>query len=188
MNNVSFQGHTTLVFNPQKYNEVLPLTLRTSRNLKPSNHYSIRPNYEYTSNSLDNNMIVLVRNENTGFLKFVPITNNNEKILNEISSKVEEIIKMSKNRMEKLTAWIIGGNSIDSKSGSLMIKTLNKIADILCDNPNIDTSILAGSKKIEENIVIHPSRKNFEIFLEKEKGTNLEDVFDIVELNNTDII
>ena len=87
-----------------------------------------------------------------------------------------------------MTAWIIGGNPIQSQRGTLMVETLNKIANILCDKPNIDTSILAGSKNIQENLVILPHRNDFELILEKEKGTKLEDIFDIVELNNTDII
>lgn len=188
MDTLSFQGHTTLICNPKKYNEVFQSSVRRSRDLKPLNKQCIRPNYEYTSSSLDNNMIVIVRDDKKGFLKFVPITANNENILNDIAKKVDELLNASKEGIQNMTAWIIGGNPIQSQRGTLMVETLNKIANILCDKPNIDTSILAGSKNIQENLVILPHRNDFELILEKEKGTKLEDIFDIVELNNTDII
>ena len=188
MSNVSFQGHTNLVYNPKIYNEAFQRTVRKSRDLKPFNQYCLRPNYEYTSSSVDNNMIVIVRNEKKGFLKFVPITGDNEGVIKEIADRVDNFVKLAKEGCENMTAWIIGGEPVNSKNGTSMIKTLNKIADVLCDRPNIDTSILAGGKKAQENLVIYPRSHNIELVLEKEKGTNLEDVFDIVELNNTDII
>ena len=107
-------------------------------------------------------------------------------IIDEIALKVEELKKLAKG---KLTAWIIGGENIKSANGENTINTVNKIAGIICDRPDIDASILAGSKSGEEKIVLHTLSGQLEIILDKSlnKQHNLEDYFDIVELNNTDL-
>ena len=184
MNNVSFQGHTNLIFDPKRYDNISFKISRLSKNLDPTKKGRLIRGQIYTTNVNDNKFIVIIKGDNDGFVKYIPTKGNIDNLLSQIVLKIDDLKIKSKNA---LTAWIIGGSKIDATNGENTSATLTKIADILCDKPQIETSILAGIKKPEEHIIIHGRKDNLDITLEKPKNTNLEDSFDIVELNNTDI-
>lgn len=194
MNNISFQGRSTLVLNPKAYDKARELTSGAYRHLRMDNNCRLINGKIYTSKADAQNLAVIVRNEKDGILKFVPTKGEIQQVLDEISKKVDTLKAASKG---KLTAWIIGGEAIKSPNGGKTVDAVNKIADIICDRPDIDTSILAGSLKGEEKIVLHTRTNLLEIILDKfvngktpkskldEK--DLSKYFDIVELNNTDV-
>ena len=195
MNNISFQGHTYLSLNPDTYDKALLITSNTYRHLTNANKCKLTNGKIYTSMTKAQDLAVIVRNEKDGIIKHVPINGKIQKIIDEIAQKIEELKSMSNG---KLTAWIIGGENIKSPYGERTIKTVNKIADLICDRPDMDTSILAGSKSGEERFVLHPKKDQLEIILDKTLNVNpkkqqsleenLEKYYDIVELNNTDLL
>ena len=182
--NISFQGHTYLELNPHKFSNVISDINRCSRNLGIDNKCNLSNGKLFAATPDILNYAVIVRNHKNGFLKYVPLKENLSSVIDEIALKVDKLRESSK---DKLTAWIIGGDRIDGKLGEKSVNTLNKIADVLCDKPDIDASILAGTKN-RENIVIHTLNNVLEMTLEKPKKSSLEDMFDIVEINNTEII
>ena len=193
-NNISFQGHSYLVLNPKAYDKAREITSGAYRHLRTDNNCKLTNGKIFTSEADAQNLAVIVRNEKDGILKFVPTKGEIQQMLDDISKKVEELKATAKG---KLTAWIIGGEGIKSPNGEKTIDTLNKVANIICDRPDIDTSILAGSLKGEDKIVLHTKNNFLEIILDKffnlKSGktkpdeTDLGKYFDIVELNNTDI-
>ncbi len=194
MDNISFQGHSFLVLNPKAYDKAREITSGAYRHLGLGNNCKLTNGKVFTSEAGAQNLAVIVRNEKDGILKFVPINGKIQHVLDEISKKVEELQTMAKG---KLTAWIIGGEAIKSVNGERTINAVNKLAEIICDRPDIDTSILAGSLKGEEKIVLHTKNNFLEIVLDKFVNPKacqnkpdeayLSRYFDIVELNNTDI-
>lgn len=199
MNSINFQGKTTLVMDPKKLKESESLLrrkygyFRNSSDRLCENQFSDSHNRIITSGNLycikpDNkNISVILHNHDNvkGIMKYIPINKDYSEQLLDLLNNTEKMLKTSK---EKLTAWIIGGDSVNNVFGNKTIKALNDIADILCDNPNIDTSILVGTKNSSEKVLVHANKSKFDITLEAKKNTNLEDLFDIVELNNTEII
>jgi hypothetical protein len=182
MNNISFQGRTHLALNPQKYSEIVNKT--KTRALNPQTNCKLSNCKVFTLNSDVDNLAVIVHGERDGFTKFVPTSISGNNAIKDIMLKTGELLKTSK---ENLTAWIIGGDKINGKLGNGTVEALNKIADILCDKPNIDASILVGFKK-PETVIVHPLLDKIELTMNKPKETDLENIFDIVELNNTKII
>ena len=77
-------------------------------------------------------------------LNHIPLNGKIQQTIDEIAGKVEELKSAAKG---KLTAWIIGGESVKNPNGEKTVEAVNKVADIICDRPDIDTSILAGSLK-----------------------------------------
>lgn len=194
MNNISFQGHSSLILNPKAYDKARIATSNAYRHLTSANNCKLTNGKVFTSKADAQNLAVIIRNEKDGIIKHVPVNGRIQKVIDEISQKVDELKAMSKG---KLTAWIIGGENIESANGGKTIEAVNKIADVICDRPDIDTSILAGSKTGEDRIVLHTLNNQLEITLDKFVKLNpetkkpvmsdLEKYFDIVELNNTDL-
>ena len=195
MNNISFQGHTYLFLNPKAYDKARATTSNTYRHLYNNNKCKLTNGKVYTSVADAQNLAVIVRNDKDGIIKHVPINGRIEEIIDEIAQKIDDLKAMSKG---KLTAWIIGGENIGSPNGDKTIKAVNKIADLICDRPDIDTSILAGSKSGEDKIVLHTTKDRLDITLDKilndtpktkqAAEEDLEKYFDIVELNNTELL
>ena len=185
MNNVSFQGHTNLMFSPNKFREIAEITERRSRNLRPDNKCIIRNGQIYTAQTYADNILVFLRNEEGGILKFIPTNAEMKNKLAELNKALDDMLATSK---AKLTAWIIGGSKIDSKNGENTIITLNKVANVLCDRQDIDTSILVGTKDFKDkNLIFHSLKDNLELTIEAPKGSKPEDIFEIVETNKTNI-
>lgn len=185
MNNISFQGRTNLYLKIPNYNEVSNNTKNVYRHLTMKNKTIISNGKTYTTSIPADTMAVIVRNEKEGFLKLIPVNSKIENIINEIATKTDDLFNKSK---EKLTAWIIGGTPINSKTGEKTTRNLNELAEVLCDRPDIDTSILVGSKNREEEVILHPLENLLEIMLENPKNNSLENMFDIIELNNVNVI
>lgn len=185
MINISFQGRTNLYLKIPNYNEISSNTKNVYRHLTNRNKAVLSNGKTYTSSIPADTMAIIVRNEKEGFLKLIPINSKIENMLDEIALKTDDLFKKSK---EKLTAWIIGGTPINSKTGEQTTKNLDKLAEVLCDRPDMDTSILVGSKNREEEVILHPLENLFEIILENPKNNSLENMFDIVELNNVNVI
>lgn len=180
MNNVSFQGRTNILLSPDAYDTVSRVTNATYRHLTPGNRCNLTNGKVFTSSADTENLLVLVRNENTGFLKHVPINEKIQKFVDEIALRIED---MKAGANEKLTAWIIGGNDYVHDNGKT-ITALNKLAEVMCDKPDIDTSILTGMEKAREDIVIHTRKGITELTFAKKPDADLENHFNIVELNN----
>lgn len=195
MNNINFQGRSNLILNPDAYDKARVATSNAYRHLSHANNCKLTNGKVFTSKADAQNLAVIVRNEKDGIIKHVPVNGRIQKVIDEIAQKVDELKAMSKG---KLTAWIIGGENIESGNGGKTIEAVNKIADVICDRPDIDASILAGSKTGEDKIILHTLNDKLEITLDKfvklnpetkkPAITDLEELFDIVELNNTDIL
>lgn len=192
MNNVSFQGRTTLVLSPERWEEAIKATHKAGRNLSAKNRSHLANGTTYTATANATDIIVTIGGKNTGILKHIPVVKDAEVAIGELIEAIDVLREKVKG---KLTAWIIGGDRCDGVHGNKTIQRLNELADELCDKPDIDTSILVGSKTGEDKFFIHPLAGKLEIGLDKNpkaiKDPNLsaeeklENFFDIVELNNT---
>lgn len=184
MNNVSFQGKTNLVFNNYAYEKALAKRADngiTYLNLRPTQNCNV---YNGRESALDLNetpgISVLLLKDKGGIF----FHNAQNKIM-EIVSTIENMQKTAK---ENLTAWIIGG-----KNDSQTVINVNSLAEVLCDRTDIDTSIIAGKKQtLVPNLTIHPTVGKLDLSFSMPNAntkldTNLENYFDIVELNNTTI-
>ena len=195
MNNISFQGHSTLILSPKKYDAASEAATRIGRHLSEKSKCRLSNGKIFTSEADASKLAVLVRNEKDGILKHISINDTNiEDTLNNIAKSIDTLKQKAKG---KLTAWIIGGDAIDGINGDRTVKTLNKAADVLCDRPDIDTSILVGSKSGDDRIFLHTFNGELEVGLDKNPKPlhnmkapieeKMEKYFDIVELNNTDV-
>lgn len=185
MNNISFQGRTNLIFDNKIYDRAIA---------KRHNYASIDLNRRPTDNcrifrskysALDVNEtqdvgVLLLGDKKDGIF----FQNASEKILDILDS----IKEMQKNATENLTAWIIGG-----KNNSQTTQEVNTLAEILCDRADIDASIIAGKKQqLVPNMTFHPVAgkldMSFSMPLAKTQiSKDLENYYEIVELNNTTI-
>lgn len=188
MNNISFGGKTDFIVSPNAYKKVANSTRIACTNLHIGHDCKLNKHKLCTIKTDPENITVIMKSKHDGFFKYVPIGETAQKVINDISAKMEKLQNSDKG--ESLTAWILGGTKIEGKHGSKVIQTLNKIADLICDKPNIDTSILVGSKTGEEMFVVRANVNKFRVALDKKINpknsidTELEKIFDIVELNN----
>lgn len=194
MNNISFQGHSTLVISQKSYNKAEELATRAGRRIISSSKCRLSNGKVFTANPDAGSIAVIVRNANDGFLKNIPVNKEPEGIIGEIANAIDALKAKAKG---KLTAWIIGGDNVNGANGDKTIKTLGSIADELCDRPDIDTSILVGSKSGDDKVFLHTFNNELEVGLNKDPKAiknphipneeKMENYFDIVELNNTDL-
>lgn len=194
MNNVSFQGHSTLILSSKLYEEASDVSKQAYRKLSTSNRCNLTNGKVFDSFADAGTLAVVVRNEKTGVLKHVPTSGNCESLIENILEAVDYLKKTAKG---KLTAWIIGGDSVNGAGGNDTVKTLDKVAGAICDRTDIDTSILVGSKSGEDKFFLHTLNGELEVGLDKNPRAirqsklpieeKLENYFDIVELNNTDV-
>lgn len=192
MNNISFQGKTDFIVSPNAYNRVAAKTRQTYKNFLKIHNSKLYNNQVCTIKTDPENITVIMRNEKDSFFKYVPINEEGQQnILEELAVSAEKLENSAKK--DKVTAWIVGGTKIDGKHGNKVVETLNRIAELICDKANIDTSILVGSKTGEEMFVLRPQVKQLRFALDKKinpknsLNTELENIFDVVELNNTSL-
>lgn len=192
-NNISFQGKSILYANPKKFKELVNTADVQRRTIRSNAKTNVINKWKpYQLQLSPDNLLVVLNSDKGGCVTHVPINRRSDEILSGLCDKVEEFAKKTKN---KLTAWIIGGDSVNGANGTRTIETLDDIADIVCDKPNIDASILVGAKKGQENFAVNARNNEIEITLDKaiklDKNTtpeeNLEQIFDIAELNNTEL-
>ena len=187
MDKISFQGQSQLLFSPKIYNTCLE---KTEGAYKHISHEVTRqvPRFSlYTAETSSDNLILYMGNEKNGLLTTVSTVDTNPEFLENIEHQATNMLKKAK---EKLTVWIIGGDKIKSENGSNMVRTVNEIADILCDKPNIDASILAGGNDKVNKAAFKLSNGKLNVVIGNDvKAENiceeeLSKHFDIVELSN----
>lgn len=183
MNNISFQGKTNVIFNNSLYDKVVTRQtggVFTDLNLSISKNYKIHNarRTAYNPNETTEPAVLLLNEKGGVFF------HNAEYKIPEIFKHIEKLKTTAKN---KLTAWIIGG-----KCGEETTRKVNTIAEVLCDRPDIDTSIIAGQKSTAPNLTIYPTTEKLDITIDlpKKEGCidDLENYFEIFELNNTEFI
>ena len=193
MNNISFQGKSIIYPNPQRFKEIVNNTEVQRRTIKSTAKTNVINKWKaYQVELSPENLVVVLNSEKGGCVTHIPTNNRNENILSELCDKIDEFTKKAKNN---ITAWIIGGDSVNGANGTKTIETLDDIADIVCDKPNIDASILVGAKKGQENCALYTRNNEIELTFDKpiklDKNAspeeNLEQIFDITELNNTEL-
>ena len=193
MNNVSFQGKSIIYPNPEKFKKILnnpEVERRTIRSTASTNLIGKWKPYQIELSP--DKLLVILSSEKDGCVTHIPTNQRNEALLTHLCDKIDEFTRKTKS---KITAWIIGGDNINGANGTKTIKTLDDIADIVCDQPNIDASILVGAKKGQQHCIINTKKNELEITLDKpielDKNAspeeNLEQIFDITELNNTEL-
>ncbi len=191
MNNISFQGRTELCLSPTAYKKVERTVRSTSRFLDQNSDCKISNSKVCALTTIPDYLTVIMKNENDGFLRFVPLLENPEEVLLDISKRINKLKKTAKR--DNLTAWILGGTRIEGKQGNKIVHTLNQVADLICDRPDIETSILIGSNTGEETYIIRSGVNQLKLALERKMNPHnkvlqeLENNFDIVELNNTEL-
>lgn len=192
MNNISFQGKTTLCISPNAYRRVTEKARSTYSELNKKSNCMLRSNKTFLIDTDPEALTVIVKNNDNGFLKYLPVKKDITEIINKIESKI--LVLKEKKQQEPLTAWIVGGTKLDSPLGQKVSETLNKIAKLICDRHDIDTSILVGSKTGEEKFIIHNGKTKLKLDIDKKINSpnnlepELENMFDIVELNNTKLV
>lgn len=184
MNNVSFQGKTQLIFNNSIYDKATTRCISgaftnldkcTGDTCKLYNTRWIACN----PNEMASTGVMLFNEKGGMFFR------NAQNKLDDIMECIDKLKTSAKN---KLTAWIIGGPRGESTE-----RSVGSLAEILCDRPDIDTSIIAGQKSISPNITFHPLANKLEMSLamsaksESEVENALTKYYDIVELNNTSV-
>ena len=186
---VNFQGKTALCISPTAYRKIERLTQSGHTDLHNGCNTKIHRTHVYSLHTNPEFLTVFVKNKEDSFLKYVPIGIDIEELLNLISFNVEKLKKTAE--QYPLTAWIVGGTKLDGKQGNQVVDTLNKIAERICDRSDIDTSILVGSKTGEDIFVMRAGKNQLKMELDKvinpknNLQDELENIYDIVELNNT---
>ena len=182
MTDISFQGVTNFCISPTAYQKVEESARKAYTNVHKECDCMLSHHRMCSLTTNPEHLTVIVKNGNNGFFKYVPFKENIENVLDEISRRVEELRKTAGE--EPLTAWIVGGTSI-YKPNNKIVDTLNKIAERICDRPDIDTSILVGSSTGEEKFIIRPGVKQLKLALDKRINPNnnleseLENIFDV---------
>lgn len=181
-NNISFTGLTLVNCDPKHFRRVYDnFTSITHSHLNRENKRRLCVGPIFSTTAEQDSFVILLKNEKNGIFRKCSIKNINE-TLKEIAIAIEELKAKSK---EKLTAWIIGGQE---GCPATTTRALNKFADLLCDRPDIDTSLLVGMKKPEENLVIYNRKYSTKLVFEKPEGTDIAKDFDIAELNNIEYV
>lgn len=182
MQNISFQGRSNLVFSNARFNDLAKYESSARRKCgNATNQFLTKRTFGVDMETLP--IVVFVRNDSEGVIQRYTGVRKTSDLLMELEEKIE---KLKENAQEKMTAWIIGGKHSDSKT----TLTINEIADVICDRPDIDTSILVGDKlNTTERIFIRGNSQGTEIVFPELKGIktaeDVEDVFEITEFNNT---
>lgn len=185
----SFQGLTNFSISPTAYRKVADITREKYTNLHLGTNCRLTKNKICTIETDPKNLTLIVRNQKDGFYKYIPLIDKLDYIIADITKNIEHL--KTKDMKEPLTAWLIGGTKLDGQQGNKVADTFNKIADVVCDRPDMDTSILIGSHTGEEIFTLNLKSGQFNISLDKRVNkansvqAELENIFDIVELNNT---
>ena len=191
MDKISFQGLTNFSVSPTAFRKVENITRFKYTNLQKGTNCRLSRGKVCSIETDPQNLTLIVRNDKDGFYKYIPFIGNNEHIMADILKGIEELKKTASN--EPLTAWIVGGTKLDGRQGQRVTATLEKVADVVCDRPDIDTSILVGSRTGEEVFTLNSYANHLKMALDKRIDPNndvqaeLEKIFDIVDLNKTNL-
>jgi hypothetical protein len=185
MQNISFQGRSNLVFSNVRFSDLADFQSTQRRKCsKTNNQFLTKRTYGVDMETLP--VVVFVRNDNEGIIQRYTRGIKNDELLMELA---EAVNKLKETAQTKMTAWIIGGKAQDDKT----TKVVNEIADVICDRPDIDASILTGEKfNTTSRIFIRGNSQGSEIIFPEIKdlktSNDVEEMFDIVELNNTQVL
>ena len=191
MDKISFQGLTNFSVSPTAFRKVEDITRFKYTNLQKGSNCRLCRGKVCSIETDPQNLTLIVRNDKDGFYKYIPFIGNNERIMADILKGIEELKRTAAN--EPLTAWIVGGTKLDGRQGQRVTATLEKVADVVCDRPDIDTSILVGSHTGEEVFTLNSYTNHLKMSLDKKINPNndvqteLEKIFDIVDLNKTNL-
>ena len=191
MDKISFQGLTNFSVSPTAFRKVEDITRFKYTNLQKGTNCRLSRGKVCSIETDPQNLTLIIRNDKDGFYKYIPFIGNNEHIMADILKGIEELKKTASN--EPLTAWIVGGTKLDGRQGQRVTATLEKVADVVCDRPDIDTSILVGSRTGEEVFTLNSYANHLKMALDKRIDPNndvqaeLEKIFDIVDLNKTNL-
>ncbi len=187
MNNISFCGKTDFMVKYGAYDELLPEAQRYYNNLsKKSQRYFIN-GQRFTIGTYPDSITLIMKSGKKGYIRHIPIGKACERCIGDIENNIESLKKGAKDR---LTVWLLGGNSFMNNMESKTIETVNRLAGVICDRPDIDTSILAGSKNAQEKFTLRGFIDKLELTFDKKinKDRPLEEelanYFDIVEFHN----
>lgn len=189
MDRINFCGKTNIILDETFYSEYMKRMRKLNMHLNlPEGSRNLLPGRAYSTNISNDSFVVMVRNQSNGFVKKVPVIGSIKNLIDDIALKTAELADKSK---VKLTALIIGGKPLNSDNGNTT-KTLNMLADLLCENEKIDTTILAGLKKNKidtlKTIGIRCTKKDTKlIFPSKQDPNFLENNFDYIELTDVEI-
>lgn len=193
MNNISFQGATNFTISPTAYKKVEATTRKAYTNLTRKSNCKLEGHKICALDTAPEYLTVIVRNDNNnGLFRYIPIKPNIQETIDDLSKQVEHLKDSAKGT--SLTAWIVGGTRLNTPKGCLITTVLDEIAKIICEKPKIDTSILVGSKTGEEKFIMRAGKSDFKLALDKKVNpdndleSELGKIFDIVELNNTELI
>lgn len=184
MQNISFQGRTNLVFSNARYNELEGCVTTARRKCSNGiNQFLTKRTFGIDMETCP--LVVFVRGDNEGVIQRFQQGKNTSNLLLELEEKINHL---KKDAQEKMTAWILGGKTMDEYT----TRTVNEIADLICDRTDIDASILTGDKLCKtDRILIRGNSQGTEIIFPEIKtlktANDIENNFDIVELNNTQI-
>lgn len=186
MDNISFQGRSQLIFSPKIYKACTLKTEHAYKHLvsgtKPMNSVNL-----LTAEATSDNVILYMGNEKSGMVSVIPTTEEHPDLLNVLDTNARNLLKKAK---DKLTVWIIGGEKASSKNGDDMIRTVNEIAGVVCDKPNIDASILAGGNGEINSVAFKRTADGLNVVVGNNIKINglseseLSRHYDIAELNN----
>ena len=186
MDKISFQGGSQLIFSPKIYNACTLKTVNAYRHLvsgtKPMNSANL-----LTAEATSDNVILYMGNEKSGMVSVIPTTEEHPDLLNILDTHARNLLAKAK---DKLTVWIIGGEKASSKNGDDMIRTVNEIAGVLCDKPNIDASILAGGNDKVNRVAFKRTADGLNVVVGNNIKVNnlcedeLRKHYNIAELNN----
>ena len=194
MDNINFKSRTVLITSPQRYAE----RLQTISHDKAMLAYNTRLKHGVAKKCEinDGDIFVLVHNGNDGQIRRIEYDYQMgaKKVIDNIC---EDIENFSKGIKENITCMIMGGRSRDSVSTKCVNDIANRVEGYLANNNQKgDVSLICGlTDSVKSPIFVDYSRqlKTPEIYIPAETEGNvsaekLEDVFDIVELNNVDLI
>ena len=97
MDNISFQGHTCLILNPKAYDKARVTTSNAYRHLYTNNKSKLTNGKIFTSVVDAQNLAVIVRNDQDGIMKHVPINGRIEQVIEEIAQKIGQNIPKTLN-------------------------------------------------------------------------------------------
>ena len=192
MDKISFQGKSQLFFDPNMYKKLQNKTSTTYRHVSDEIPREIQNFTTFSTTTPNSDVVLYMGNEKSGIIRNIPLFDTNldplENItLRNLTHQADELIKTAK---DKLTVWIIGGDKIKGENGKKTVKTVNDIAETLCDREDVDGNILSGAKDKVYNVVFRQAGGKLDVVIGNNiKPANIETEelakhFDIVELSN----
>ena len=195
MDKVNFQGRTVLITSPKKYAERLQTISNSKSNIIESiNH--IRPGYTKRCDINDGDIFVLVHNGCVGVLRRIGY-DVQMGAKDFIDSICEDLQNFGNDLKENITCIIMGGRSKDSVTTKCVIDIADGVETFLANNDEKgDLSIICGlTDELTSPIFVDCKRalETPEIYIPANiegqvSQDKLADVFDIVELNNIDLV